>query len=107
MNPNTEVFSMLSSLTTDSVNSADDHSVTVHDQYIHNLVSSSYNKLSDNSMNIKSIITELGESPKYTSNPENLAKLQNYISEYSNYIALVSSLARKGVNIVETLGKSQ
>ncbi|MFT8211956.1 MAG: type III secretion system inner rod subunit SctI [Symbiopectobacterium sp.] len=36
-----------------------------------------------------------------------MLQLQSYLGEYSNYVSLISTLARKGVATIETLEKAQ
>lgn len=71
------------------------------------LVSSAFKQLSEQDLDFKQMINALSSSPETTSNPEKLAQLQSIIGEYSNYVSLVSNIAKKGVNTVETLGKAQ
>ena len=103
----TEALSSLTRLSANSETTDENVSVTVHDQNFNNLVSSTFNKISDSDSQFKSVINTLSQSPHYTSNPQKLLMLQNYIGEYSNYVSLVSTLARKGVSTIETLEKSQ
>jgi hypothetical protein len=102
-----EALSALTRLTPHSINPEDTTSVTVHDQYFNNLVASTFNKISATDMQFKNVINMLSQSPQFTSDPQKLLMLQSYIGEYSNYVSLVSALARKGVSTIETLGKSQ
>ncbi|GKW40827.1 type III secretion system inner rod subunit SctI [Pectobacterium parvum] len=86
----------------------EDHSsIRVHDQNFNNLVSSTFNKISETDMQFKDVINILSQSPEYTSDPQKLLTLQSYIGEYSNYVSLVSTLVRKGVSTIETLEKAQ
>lgn len=71
------------------------------------LVSSTFKQLSEQDSDFKQMINALISSPETTSSPEKLSQLQSLIGEYSNYVSLVSTLAKKGVNTVETLGKAQ
>lgn len=102
-----EVLSSLTRLSPHSINPEDSLSVSVHDQNFNNLVSNTFSKVSETDMQFKNVINTLSQSPHYTSNPEQLQLLQNYLGEYSNYVSLVGSLARKVVNTIETLEKSQ
>ncbi|HIE5387473.1 TPA: type III secretion system inner rod subunit SctI [Enterobacter cancerogenus] len=102
-----EALSALTRLSPKGINPEDTTSVTVHDQYFNNLVASTFNKISDTDMQFKNVINTLSQSPQFTSDPQKLLMLQSYIGEYSNYVSLVSTLARKGVSTIETLGKSQ
>ncbi|EKC7685917.1 type III secretion system inner rod subunit SctI [Salmonella enterica] len=70
-----------------------------------NFVSEAFNKLSKADLEYKENINILN-SPLMTSNPKFLFQLQKYLGEYSNYVSLVSTLARKGVSTIETLEKS-
>lgn len=97
----------LTRLSPHGITPEDNTSVTVHDQYFNNLVASTFNKISDTDMQFKNVINTLSQSPQFTSDPQKLLMLQSYIGEYSNYVSLVSTLARKGVSTIETLGKSQ
>jgi len=102
-----EALSALTRLSPHGINPEDNTSVTVHDQYFNNLVASTFKKISDTDMQFKNVINTLSQSPQYTSDPQKLLMLQSYIGEYSNYVSLDSTLARKGVSTIETLGKSQ
>lgn len=82
-------------------------SVTAHAQNFNLLVSRTFNKVNETETQFKNVIDTLSQSPYFTSDPEKLQMLQNYIGEYSNYISLVSTLARKAVSTIETLEKSQ
>ncbi|AXF77649.1 type III secretion system inner rod subunit SctI [Erwinia tracheiphila] len=82
-------------------------SSSVHDQNFNNLVSSTFRQISETNTQYKDVINKLSQSPGFTSNPEKLLALQNYVGEYSNHISLVSALARKTVSTIETLEKSQ
>lgn len=102
-----EALLALTRLSPHGNNPENNTSVTVHNQYFNNLVASTFNKISDTDMQFKDVINTLSHSPQFTSDPKKLLMLQNYIGEYSNYVSLVSTLARKGVGTIETLGKSQ
>lgn len=102
-----EALSALTRLTPHGINQEDNISATVYDQYFNDLVASTFNKFSDTNMQFKNVINTLSQSPQFTSDPQKLLMLQSYIGEYSNYVSLVSTLARKGVSTIETLGKSQ
>jgi len=102
-----ETLSALTRLSPQSINPEDNVSVTVHDQNFNNMVSSTFNKISETDAQFKNVINTLSQSPHFTSDPQKLLMLQNYIGEYSNYVSLVSTLARKGVSTIETLEKSQ
>ncbi|RQM38942.1 type III secretion system inner rod subunit SctI [Erwinia psidii] len=87
---------------------ADDNlSSGFHDQNFNNLVSSTFNEVSETNAQFKDVINTLSQSPRFTSDPETLLVLQNYVGEYTNHISLVSALARKTVSTIETLEKSQ
>ncbi|CAK8744321.1 hypothetical protein SODG_007413 [Sodalis praecaptivus] len=60
------------------------------------LVSSTFKQLSEQDLDFKQMINALSSSPETTSNPEKLSQLQSLIGEYSNYVSLVSTLAKKG-----------
>ncbi|WP_299999381.1 type III secretion system inner rod subunit SctI [uncultured Cedecea sp.] len=102
-----EALSSLTKLTSYSSLDTDHHSVSVHDNNFNNLVSSTFNKLSETNTQYKEMINSLSHSENFSSDPQTLLRLQSYIGEYSNYISLISTLARKGVATIETLEKSQ
>lgn len=102
-----EALSALTRLSPDSINPEDNVSVSVHDQNFNNLVSSAFNKISETDAQFKNVINTLSQSPHFTSDPQKLQMLQNYLGDYSNYVSLVSTLARKTVSTIETLEKSQ
>lgn len=102
-----DALSLLTRLSPDTSVPEDNLSVRVHDQNFNNLVSSTFNKVSETDMQFKNEINKLSQSPEYTSDPQKLVILQKYIGEYMNYVSLVSTLARKGVGAIETLGKAQ
>ncbi|XTZ39291.1 type III secretion system inner rod subunit SctI [Salmonella enterica] len=102
-----EALTALTDLTPYTPIAEDQLSVTVHDQNFNNLVSSAFNKISETHVQYKDMINALSQSPRFTSDPKALAILQSYIGEYTNYVSLVSTLARKGVSTIETLEKSQ
>lgn len=102
-----EVLSALTTLSPSSNIPENNASVSVHDRHFNNIVSSTFTKVSETEAQFKNVINTLSQSPHYTSNPEKLQMLQNYIGEYSNYVSLVSTLARKAVSTIETLEKSQ
>lgn len=103
----TQALSSLTKLTPYTAEPEDNLSVSVHDQNFNNLVSSSFKKISETDMQYKDVINTLSQSPQFTSDPQALLMLQSYIGEYSNYVSLVSTIARKGVSTIETLEKSQ
>lgn len=107
MSQSVENLSALTKLSPHDAGPEGNFSVAVQDQNFNNLVSSSFNKLSETNLEFKNVINTLSQSPEFTSDPQKLLMLQNYIGEYSNYISLVSTLARKGVGAIETLVKSQ
>ncbi|MCZ4057954.1 type III secretion system inner rod subunit SctI [Pantoea sp. LMR881] len=84
-----------------------DPSITVSDKSFDAIVSNAFNKVSDTHSDYKRVVNALSQSPEFTSNPEMLQHLQNYLGEYSNYVSLVSALSRKVVSTIETLEKSQ
>lgn len=102
-----EALSALTRLSPDSISPKDNLSISVHDQNFNNLVSSTFTKVSETDAQFKNVINTLSQSPHFTSDPEKLQMLQNYIGEYSNYVSLVSTIARKAVSTIETLQKSQ
>lgn len=102
-----EALSALTKLSPSTINPEDNLSISVHDRNFNNFVSSTFTKVNETDVQFKNMINSLSQSPHYTSNPEKLQMLQNYIGEYSNYISLVSTLARKAVSTIETLEKSQ
>ncbi|RJL48611.1 type III secretion system inner rod subunit SctI [Pectobacterium carotovorum] len=107
MSQSIEALSSLTRLTPYTSAPEDNSSIRVHDQNFNNLVSSTFNKISETDVQFKNAINALSQSPEYTSDPQKLLVLQSYIGEYSNYVSLVSTLARKGVSTIETLEKSQ
>ncbi|HFT1247468.1 TPA: type III secretion system inner rod subunit SctI [Escherichia coli] len=107
MSQTLEALTALTKLTPSSATSENNLSIVVHDQNFNNLVSSAFNKISETDVQFKNVINELSQSPRFTSAPQKLLMLQSYLGEYSNYVSLVSTLARKGVSTIETLEKSQ
>lgn len=107
MSQSIEALSSLTKLTSYSSVDTDTNYVAVHDSNFNNLVSSAFNQISDTHTQYKDMINFLSHSDNFTSNPQALLVLQSYIGEYSNYVSLVSTLARKGVATIETLEKSQ
>ncbi len=85
----------------------DPASTRVHDQTFSMLVSNTFKQMSETDEQFKLAINTLSNSPHFTSNPEALLQLQSYLGEYSNYVSLISTLARKGVSAIETLEKAQ
>lgn len=102
-----EVLSELTQLSPNTISPEDNLSISIHDRNFNDLVSNTFTKVTETDMQFKNVINTLSQSPHYTSNPEKLQMLQNYIGEYSNYVSLVSTLARKAVSTIETLEKSQ
>lgn len=102
-----EALPALTKLTPHNPALDDNLSVTVYDQNFNNLVSSTFNKISETDAQYQNVINTLSQSQQFTSDPQKLLMLQSYIGEYSNYVSLVSTLARKGVSTIETLEKSQ
>jgi len=107
MNPSIEALSSLTKLTPYTSIDADNSAISVHDGNFNNLVSSAFTKISETNTQYKDIINSLSHSENFSSDPKTLLMLQSYIGEYSNYVSLVSTLARKGVATIETLEKSQ
>lgn len=107
MSHSIEALSALTKLSPHDSGPEENFSVSVQDQNFNNLVSSTFNKVSQTDLEFKNVINTLSQSPEFTSDPQKLLMLQNYIGEYSNYVSLVSTLARKGVSTIETLVKSQ
>jgi len=107
MSQSIEALSYLTKLTPYTSIDTDISSVSVHDGNFNNLVSSAFNKISETNTQYKDVINSLSHSENFSSDPKTLLRLQSYIGEYSNYVSLVSTLARKGVATVETLEKSQ
>ncbi|EBJ5114580.1 type III secretion system protein [Salmonella enterica] len=99
----TDLLKNLTKLTLDK--SEDDLSVSVYENKFSDIVSESFARLSETDLNFKNSINSLN-SLQLTSNPQYLMLLQRYLGEYSNYVSLVSTLARKGVGAIETLEKS-
>ncbi len=102
-----ETVSAVARLSPQGLASEDNISVAVHDQNFNNLVSSTFNKISETDEHFKNVINSLSHAASFNSDPQSLLTLQNYIGEYSNYVSLVSTLARKGVSTIETLEKAQ
>jgi len=102
-----EALSALTRLSPNTINPEDNLSVNIHDRNFNNLVSGTFTKVSETDAQFKNVINTLSQSPHYTSSPEKLQMLQNYLGEYSNYVSLISALARKAVSTIETLEKSQ
>lgn len=102
-----DAISSLTRLSYDNSNHEDNLSVSVHNQSFNNLVSSSFMQVNETDAQFKNVINTLSQSPHFTSDPDKLQMLQNYLGEYSNYVSLVSTLARKAVSTIETLEKSQ
>lgn len=107
MNQSIEALSSLTKLTSYTPLDSDNSSVSVHDNNFNNLVSSAFNKISETNTQYKDIINSLTHSENFSSDPQTLLRLQSYIGEYSNYVSLISTLAKKGVTTIETLEKSQ
>ena len=107
MSQNIEALSSLTKLTTYTPLDTDNSSVTVHDNNFNNLVSSAFNEISETNAQYKDMINSLSHSENFSSDPQTLLMLQSYLGDYSNYVSLVSTLARKGVATIETLEKSQ
>ncbi|QQG29062.1 type III secretion system inner rod subunit SctI [Pectobacterium carotovorum] len=107
MNQSVKALSSLTHLTPYTFAPEDNSSISVHDQNFNNLVSSTFEETSKKDVQFKNVINMLSQSPEYTSDPQKLLMLQSYIGEYSNYVSLVSTLARKGVGTIETLVKAQ
>lgn len=82
-------------------------STRVHDQAFSMLVSTTFKQMGETDEQFKQVINALSNSPAFYSNPEALLQLQNYLGEYSNYVSLISTLARKGISTIETLEKAQ
>lgn len=102
----TQAMSALTRLVANTTNN-EDSTFIQHDQSFNLLVSSTFKHVSETSMQYKSMINALSQSPHFTSDPKHLLMLQSYIGSYTNYISLVTSLTRKVVSTVETLEKSQ
>lgn len=107
MSQSIEAISSLTKLTPYTPLDTDNSSISVHDNNFSNLVSSAFNKVSETNTQYKDMINSLSHSENFSSDPQTLLRLQSYIGEYSNYVSLVSALARKGVATIETLEKSQ
>ena len=107
MNQGIQALTSLTQLTPHSYPVDNDVSIAVHDGSINNLVSTAFNKISETNTQYKDIINALSHSAQFSSDPKALVMLQSYIGEYSNYVSLVSTLARKGIATIETLEKSQ
>ncbi|MBS0846913.1 type III secretion system inner rod subunit SctI [Citrobacter sp. JGM124] len=107
MNQGIQALSSLTQLTPYASHIDSETSVAIHDVNFNNLVSNAFNKISETTTQYKDIINSLSHSEHFSSDPKTLLMLQSYIGEYSNYVSLVSALARKGVATIETLEKSQ
>ncbi|EMY3602393.1 type III secretion system inner rod subunit SctI [Klebsiella aerogenes] len=107
MSQTIEALSSLTKIIPTSTPPEEKFALTVHDQNFNNLVSSTFNKISETDNQLKNVINTLSQSPLFTSDPQKLLMLQSYLGEYCNYVSLVSTLARKGVSTIETLEKSQ
>lgn len=107
MSQSIEALSSLTKLTPYTSIEADSSSISIHDGNFNNLVSSAFNKISKTNTQYKDVINSLTDAVNFSSDPKSLVMLQSYIGEYSNYVSLVSTLARKGVATIETLEKSQ
>ncbi|EAB7892617.1 type III secretion system protein [Salmonella enterica subsp. enterica serovar Newport] len=98
-----DLLTNLTKLTLDKCESGD--TVSVYENNYSDIVSGLFNKVSETDLYFKNSINSLN-SVQLTSNPQYLLLLQKYLGEYSNYVSLVSTLARKGVSTIETLEKS-
>lgn len=107
MNQLINSLSSLTQLTSKNSLKTEERYNLVHDSQFNNIVSSAFSKISETSTQYKEVINALSNEPYFSSDSKTLLQLQNYIGEYTNYISLVSTLARKGVTTIETLGKSQ
>ena len=107
MNPTIDAISQLTKLGSDNLSDANTSSVSVYDKNFSSMVSSAFSKVNDTDMQYKDVINAMSQSPHFTSNPEKLAQLQEYLGEYTNYVSLVSTLAHKATSTVETLEKAQ
>lgn len=107
MSQSIEALSSLTKLTSYTPVDIDNSSVSVHDNNFNNLVSSAFSKISETNSQYKDIINSLSHSEGFSSDPKTLIRLQGYLAEFTNYTALVGTLARKGVATIETLVKSQ
>lgn len=101
------VLTQLTKLTSSDLQSDSASSTNVNNQSITSTVSNAFTKMSDMDCSYKNTINMLSQSPRFTSDPAMLLKLQEYLGEYNNYVSLVSTLGRKATGIVETLEKSQ
>ncbi|MCW0309597.1 type III secretion system inner rod subunit SctI [Pantoea ananatis] len=102
---NDAIFSF-THLSVNSEESESDLSASIHDQNFSNLVANAYNKISESNTHYKDMINMLSQSPQFTSDPQKLLMLQDYLGEYTNHTSLISTLSRKGVSVIETLAKS-
>lgn len=101
-----DVLSSFTKLSSASQAAADSFSAEVHDQNFNNLVVNTFKNISESNAQYKDMINMLSQSPHFTSDPQKLLMLQDYLGEYTNHTSLVSTLARKGVSTIETLVKS-
>jgi len=81
--------------------------VSVFDGNFDDMVLNTFKKVSQTDTQFKNAIDSMSHAANFDSNPQRLIELQQYIGEYTNYVSLVSALARKGVSTIETLEKSQ
>lgn len=107
MNQGIQALTSLTQLTPSTPSFGNEISTNVHDGHFNNLVSSAFKEISKTTTQYKDMINALSHSEQFSSDPRSLLMLQSYIGEYSNYVSLVSTLARKGVATIETLEKSQ
>ncbi len=97
----------LTQLTPEENDWQESSSMRVHDQTFSTLVSTTFKQMGETDEQFKQVINALSNSPRFSSSPEALLQLQSYLGEYSNYVSLISTLARKGVSTIETLEKAQ
>lgn len=107
MNQIDNAISALTHLSPHETETGDNAMTRVFDQNFNKLVSNAFLQFSETDMQYKQVINTLSHSPEFTSDPRALLQLQVYLGEYSNYVSLVSTLARKGVSTIETLEKAQ
>lgn len=107
MSQNIEALSSLTKKTIDTGTHLDigDNSVSVHDGNFKSMVSSLFDEFSSTHSQIKNEINYLTHSKNFSSDPETLLRIQNISGEYSNSVLLISTLTRKLLAAVETLGK--
>lgn len=107
MNQSHQAISALTQLSPQDSEGGDNSATQIFGHDFNAFVANAFQQFSETDVQYKQVINALSNSPEFTSNPGTLLQLQLYLGEYSNYVSLVSTLARRGVSTVETLEKSQ